>query len=313
MDLKGKSVFVTGGHGFLGKWVVNALKQKEAYVFAPSHAQYDLRRRDAVRKAYYDIQPEVVIHLAARCGGIGANQKDPGGFLYDNLLMGLEMMEEALNHNIEKYVQIGTVCAYPKFTPVPFKESDLWNGYPEETNAPYGLAKKMLLVQAQAYRTQYGFNGIYLLPANMYGPGDNFDLETSHVIPAMIRKFLSAKEKGVKHVTLWGTGKASREFLYVGDCAEAIVKATELYNDAEPVNVGTGIEFNIAFLAKLIKDYVGFKGKIVWDGTHPDGQPRRCLDTTQAAEKFGFAAGTTLERGVNETIQWYLSTLNSNQ
>jgi GDP-L-fucose synthase len=313
MDLKDKCVLVTGGHGFLGKWVVHALKEKRAYVFVPSHGQFDLRRRRDVQEVYRLVQPNVVIHLAARCGGIGANQKDPGGFLYDNLLMGLEMMEEALNHNIEKYVQIGTVCAYPKVTPVPFKESDLWNGYPEETNAPYGLAKKMLLVQAQAYRAQHGLNAIYLLPANLYGPGDNFDLETSHVIPAMIRKFLKAKESGAKQVTLWGTGSASREFLYVGDCAEAIIKATELYDGADPVNIGTGIEFNIAFLAKLIKGYTGFEGKIVWDGTYPDGQPRRSLDTTQAAEKFGFTARTSLERGVEETIKWYLSTLDSNK
>ncbi len=298
-------VVVTGGHGFLGYHVVQLLKSRGYSAVVPHSADYDLRRRDAVRKMYADMRPEIVIHLAARSGGIGINQKQPGKFLYDNLVMGLEMINSAQEFGLKKFVQVGTVCAYPKFTPVPFKEEDLWNGYPEETNAPYGLAKKMLMVQCQAYRQQYGLNAIYLIPVNMYGPRDNFDPNSSHVIPALIRKCIEAKQSGADHITVWGTGSASREFLYVDDCARAIVAATEKYDGAAPVNIGSGAEITMRDLVLFIKKAVGFDGGVVWDATKPDGQPRRCLDTTRAAEEFGFHASTSFEDGIRKTVEWY--------
>jgi GDP-L-fucose synthase len=260
-----------------------------------------------IQRAFDDGQPDIVIHLAAKVGGIGINAEKPGEFFYENLIMGVQLMEIARRRNVQKFVAIGTVCAYPKFTPVPFKEEDLWNGYPEETNAPYGLAKKMLLVQAQAYRKQYGFNAIYLLPANLYGPGDNFDPRSSHVIPALIKKCIDAKERGEDHIVVWGTGRASREFLYVADAARAIVLAAERYNSPEPVNIGSGREITIKDLVTLIAELTGFTGQIVWDTSKPDGQPRRCLDTSRAEREFGFRATTDLREGLRKTIDWYLT------
>jgi GDP-L-fucose synthase len=306
--MKNKRVTVTGGSGFLGKHVVEQLRGRGAVVSAPRSSDFDLRYRENVKRMYQTYNPEIVIHLAALCGGIGANQANPGKFLYDNLTMGLEVIDEAKDFGVEKIVEVGTVCAYPKFTPVPFKEEDLWKGYPEETNAPYGLAKKMLLVQCQAYRQQYGLNAIYLLPVNLYGPNDHFDLETSHVIPALIRKCIEAKESGAKAITVWGTGSASREFLYVGDCAEALVLATEKYNGSEPVNIGSGSEIVMRDLIEIIKKSVGFSGEVVYDTSRPDGQPRRCLDTTRALKEFGFKSKTSFEEGIQKTIEWYLWT-----
>lgn len=312
----GKRIVVTGGSGFLGNHVVKALNNHGYYNdSAPMvirSADWDLRRREVVRRMYMACGPDIVIHLAAVCGGIGANQKEPGRFFYENLIMGLEMIDQARENKTEKFVQVGTVCAYPKFTPVPFKESDLWNGYPEETNAPYGIAKKALLVQCQAYRQQYGLNAIYLLPVNLYGPGDNFDLESSHVIPALIRKFIEAKERGDSEVVIWGTGNASREFLYVEDCAEAIVSAMEKYDGAEPINIGSGCEVTIAELVDIIKWMVGYEGQVVFDTTKPDGQPRRCLETSKAKAAFEFTASTTLAEGIRKTIDWYLANTNRN-
>jgi GDP-L-fucose synthase len=306
MQLRDKKVTVTGGAGFLGRRVVRALRQAGCEnVFVPLQEQYDLTREDPVRQMFADAQPQVVIHLAAEVGGIGANRANPGRFAYSNLSMGALMMEYARLSSVEKFVALGTICAYPKFAPVPFREEELWNGYPEETNAPYGLAKKMLLVLAQAYRQQYGFNAIYLLPVNLYGPGDNFDPDSSHVIPAMIRKCVEAVERGEKRISLWGDGSATREFLYVDDCAEAIVRATELYDSAEPVNVGTGSEISIRELAGLVAERAGFQGEIHWDTSKPNGQPRRCLDTTRAWEWFGFRARTDLRAGLRETVDWY--------
>ncbi len=302
-----KRVVVTGGAGFLGSVVCAKLKERGAgSVFAPRSAQYDLREKEAIVRMFRDGRPELVIHLAAVVGGIGANQANPGLFFYDNAIMGIQLIEQARLYGLEKLVITGTICAYPKFTPVPFKEENLWEGYPEETNAPYGLAKKMLLVQAQAYRQQYGMNAIYLLPVNLYGPRDNFDLETSHVIPALIRKFIEAKEAGVDHVVAWGTGGVTREFLYVDDAAEGIVLAAERYNKAAPVNLGSSQEVTIKEIATTIKDLVGFRGDIVWDASKPDGQPRRKLDTTRARQEFGFVAKTTLTEGLRTTIAWYL-------
>jgi len=278
IDLKDKKVIVTGGVGFLGNYVVKKLKEKNCKeIFVPIIDEYDLRDINAIKRMYHNAKADIVIHLAAVVGGIGANKENPAIFFYDNLIMGTQLMEQARLNNIEKFVAIGTICAYPKFTPVPFKEKDLWNGYPEETNAPYGLAKKMLLVQSQAYRKQYNFNSIFLLPVNLYGPGDNFNPKSSHVIPALIKKFYEAKLNNSSKIVVWGTGKASREFLYVEDCAEAIVLATEKYDKPDPVNIGAGFEITIKDLAKKIKDIIGFEGKIIWDTTKPDGQPRRCL------------------------------------
>lgn len=297
---------VTGGAGFLGSHVVNRLKNRGCgSIFIPRRAQYDLTQKEQVKRLYQDANPDIVIHLAAEVGGIGANQKNPGRFFYNNLIMGLHLIEEARIKGIEKFVALGTICAYPKFTPVPFKEDDLWIGYPEETNAPYGLAKKMLLVMAQAYHQQYGLNSIYLLPVNLYGPGDNFDLENSHVIPAIIRKCLEAVKEDKNEVVLWGSGKASREFLYVDDAAEGILLATEKYNSTKPVNLGVGSEIIIKDLAFLIAEITGFKGKFLWDSQKPDGQPRRCLDVSRAEKEFGFKAKTPLRQGLEKTVEWY--------
>ncbi len=304
--LAGKRITVTGGAGFLGRCVVRKLEERGCHgIFVPRSRDYDLVDERAVKRLYQDAKPDVVIHLAAVVGGIGANSENPGKFFYDNLMMGVQMIEQGRLLNIEKFVAIGTVCAYPKFTPLPFKEEDLWNGYPEETNAPYGLAKKMLLVQSQAYRLQYGFNSIFLLPANLYGPGDNFDPKTSHVIPALISKVFGAKERGEQCIVVWGTGKPSREFLYVDDAAEGIVLATEMYNKSDPVNLGVGFEISIRELAELICKLSGFDGKIGWDVSKPDGQPRRMLDTQRAFQEFGFKASTRLEDGLKHTIEWY--------
>jgi len=299
-------VLATGGAGFLGSYVADNLRRKGCKdIFIPRSKDYNLVENEAVIKLYRETKPDLVIHLAANVGGIGANRANPGLFFYNNLMMGVQMMEQGRIHGVQKFVAIGTICAYPKYAPIPFKEEDLWNGYPEETNAPYGLAKKMLLVQAQAYREQYSFNAIYLLPVNLYGPGDNFDLSSSHVIPALIKKCLDAVEKREKYIEVWGTGKATREFLYVEDAAEGIVLATEHYNGAEPVNLGAGSEISIGELVSLIVKLTGFRGEILWDDTKPDGQPRRLLDTTKAEKYFGFKAKMDLEEGLRNTIDWY--------
>jgi GDP-L-fucose synthase len=304
--LANKRVLVTGGAGFLGKQVVAKLEERGCQkIFVPRSKDIDLARWDNCARAVKDT--DVVIHLAAKVGGIGYNQTYPASLFYDNAIMGIQMMEAARQEAVEKFVALGTVCAYPKFTRVPFKEEDLWNGYPEETNAPYGLAKKMLLVQSQAYRRQYGFNAIFLLPVNLYGPGDNFDLESSHVIPALIRKFTEAVRDNRREVEVWGTGEVSREFLYVEDAAEAIVLATERYNKPEPVNIGAGFEIKIKDLVKLIADVTGFKGEIRWDRSKPDGQPRRRLDVSKAKQEFGFEAKVDFGEGLKRTIEWYIS------
>ena len=306
MRLSGKRIMVTGGAGFLGRRVVSALREGEgAEIQVPLLEDYDLCHEAAVERVYSDFQPQVVIHLAAEVGGIGANRANPGRFAYRNLVMGALLMEHARLSGVEKFVALGTICAYPKFARVPFREEELWDGYPEETNAPYGLAKKMLLVLAQAYRQQYGFNAIFLLPVNLYGPGDNFNPDTSHVIPAMIRKCVEAVEQRADEIVLWGDGSPTREFLYVDDCAEAIVRATELYGGSEPVNIGAGKEISIRDLANLIAGLTGFKGRFVWDTSQPNGQPRRCLDTRRAAEWFGFRARVDFREGLLRTIQWY--------
>ncbi len=302
-----KSKFlVTGGAGFLGSHVVDELIKRgvpQGNIFVPRSSEYDLRIKENCQQVVKGI--DVVIHLAANVGGIGYNQENPGSLFYDNLIIGANLMEEARIAGVKKFVAIGTVCAYPKYTPVPFKEKDLWIGYPEETNAPYGLAKKMLLVQSQAYRQQYGFDSIYLLPVNLYGPGDNFDPKSSHVIPALIRKFIEAKKNSYPNVTIWGTGKATREFLYVDDAAEAIVLATLKYDKPDPVNIGSSFEISIKDLTKLIQEIVGYKGRIIWDRTKPDGQPRRKLDTTKAKKEFGFKSKTNFKKGLEQTIKWY--------
>lgn len=302
---------MTGGAGFLGRRIVAALRQREAQVFVPRSQEFDLTQEEAVVRMYEAARPEIVIHLAAVVGGIGANRLYPGKYFYDNLMMGAVLMEQARRRGLEKFVAVGTICSYPKHTPVPFKEDDLWNGYPEETNAAYGVAKKALLVQAQAYRQQYGLNAIALLPVNLYGPEDNFDLTTSHVIPAMVRKFVDAAQSGAKPVELWGTGTASREFMYVDDCAEGILLATERYDKGDPVNLGTGREISIRDLAALIAKLAGYHGEIVWDASKPDGQPRRCLDTSRARAEFGFTAKTSLEEGLRRTLEWYRSSYES--
>jgi GDP-L-fucose synthase len=303
---EGNNVLVTGGSGFLGSFVVDKLRARSPRsIFVPRRKDYDLVKWDNVERVYKDAQPDIVLHLAGNVGGIGANRANPGLFFYENLMMGVQMMEYGRRSGLSKFVAIGTICSYPKFTRVPFKEDDLWNGYPEETNAPYGLAKKMLLVQAQSYRQQYGFNAIFLLPVNMYGPRDNFDPESSHAIPAIIRKCVDAVKNGAKEVVLWGTGKATREFLHADDAAEGIVLAAERYQGEAPVNIGAGMEISIADLAALIAKLTGFTGKIVWDTTKPDGQPRRSLDTTRAQQEFGFRARIPFEQGLKETIDWY--------
>jgi len=307
-----KRVLVTGGAGFLGTNVVNKLQQQGCKsISVPRSTDYNLVEMESVKRLYREAKPDIVIHLAARVGGIGANMKNPGSFFYENLVMGVQMMDQGRIFGVEKFVAIGTICAYPKFAPIPFREEDLWNGYPEETNAPYGLAKKMLLVQSQAYRQQYGFNSIFLLPVNLYGPGDNFDLESSHVIPALIRKFVEAKEKGERRIVAWGTGKPTREFLYVEDAAEGIVLATEKYNKPEPVNLGAGFEISIKELAELICELTGFYSVIEWDTSRPDGQPRRCLDVSRAKREFGFEARMDLREGLKRTIEWYRSSRSS--
>jgi GDP-L-fucose synthase len=304
--LQGKRITVTGGAGFLGSHLVEQLRGAGCEdVFVPRSSDYDLRREEGVRRLYERARPEIVFHLAAVVGGIGANRENPGRFFYDNLVMGVELMEQARARGVEKFVAVGTVCAYPKFAPVPFREQDLWSGYPEETNAPYGLAKKMLLVQAQAYRQQYGFNAIYLLPVNLYGPRDSFDPAKSHVIPALIKKCVDAVEAGARRIEVWGSGTATREFLYVTDCARAIVLAAERFDGGDPVNVGAGREIRIRDLVERIAELTGFRGEIVWDATKPDGQPRRCLDVSLAEKKLGFRATTGLVEGLRETIQWY--------
>ncbi len=303
---KDKRVVVTGGGGFLGRVVVAQLyAQGCKHITVPRSAQFDLRKTAAIRKLYTQARPDLIIHLAAVVGGIGANRENPGKFFYDNLMMGVELMEQARQLGIPKFIAVGTICAYPKFCPVPFKEENIWDGYPEETNAPYGLAKKMLLVQSQAYRQQYGFNSIYLLPVNLYGPGDNFSPESSHVIPALVRKCVEAKDRGDDQITVWGTGRATREFLYVDDAARGIILAAEKYNSSEPVNLGAGFEISIVKLAELIVKLTKFKGKIIWDKTKPDGQPRRSLDTSRARKEFGFESKVSFEAGLKKTIAWF--------
>jgi GDP-L-fucose synthase len=301
----GKRVTVTGGRGFLGRPVVRLLEELGAVVTTFSSREYNLTRQADVARMYEDQRPEVVIHLAAKVGGIGANQDNPGSFFYENAVMGIELMEQARLTGVAKFVQVGTVCAYPKFAPIPFSEDDLWNGYPEETNAPYGLAKKMLLVQAQAYRQQYGFDAIYLLPVNLYGPGDNVDLHNSHVIPAMIRKCIEARDSGAAAVEVWGTGTPTREFLYVDDAARGIVEAAERYDKPDPVNLGSSTEISIKELVELIVELTAFKGKVAWDRTKPDGQPRRKLNVERAWKEFGFRSSTDFRDGLRQTIRWY--------
>ncbi len=302
-----KSVCVTGGAGFLGSFVLEKLDARGAKnVFVPHIEDYDLTQIEDINRMLDKAKPDIIIHLAALAGGIGANRERPAEFFYQNLMMGVPLMHRAWETGVEKFVAIGTICAYPKFTEIPFKEENLWEGYPEETNAPYGLAKKMLLVQAQAYREQYDFNAVYLLPVNLYGPRDNFNLKTSHVIPALIRKCIEAKERGDQEIVVWGTGSPTREFLYAGDAAEGILLAAERYNDSEPVNLGSGMEISIKDLVELIVKLTGFEGKLVWDKSKPDGQPRRALDVQRAYEYFGFKAQMSFEEGLRRTIEWYL-------
>jgi GDP-L-fucose synthase len=301
-----RRVLVTGGNGFLGRHIVERLRKYPGIeIFIPTRSQYDLVENADVKRLLSETRPELVIHLAAVVGGIGANQKNPGKFFYENLMMGAQLIEQARKHDVQKVVALGTVCAYPKFTPTPFREDDLWNGYPEETNAPYGLAKKMMLVQAQSYRQQYGFNTIFLLPANLYGPGDNFEPASSHVIPALIRKCVEARVGRAQFIEAWGTGNASREFLYVADCAEGILRASAMYNEAAPVNIGTGNEIKISELVQMIARLTRFEGEIRWQHDKPDGQPRRRLDVSRALEKFGFRAQMPLEEGLRRTLEWY--------
>ncbi len=308
MNIKNKRICITGGAGFLGSHLIENLKSKGCEnIFVPHIEDYDLTTEKDIIKMYQDAKPDIVIHLAAVVGGIGANREHPGSFYYKNLMMGAQLIEQARLYGLEKFVAIGTICAYPKFTPVPFKEEELWNGYPEETNAPYGIAKKCMLVQLQSYRDEYGTKGIFLLPVNLYGPKDNFDPNSSHVIPALIKKCIEAKEAGKDEIICWGTGKATREFLFVEDAAEGIALATEKYDGTEPVNLGAGFEISIKDLVELIVEKTGFQGKVVWDTSQPDGQPRRCLDTQRAKEYFGFEAKTKFEEGIEKTIAWYIA------
>jgi GDP-L-fucose synthase len=300
-----KRVIVTGGNGFVGKYLVTGLRGRGALVFTPDHSKYDLVNRDDIIKMYSDFPADIVIHLAARVGGIGANMKNPGGFFYDNLMMGVQLLEYARQFNISKFVALGTVCSYPKNTPIPFREDDLWNGYPEETNAPYGLAKKMMLVQSEAYRQEYDFNSIFLLPVNMYGPGDNFDPESSHVIPALIKKCVDAVKNNDDEITVWGDGSATREFLYVEDSARGIMLAAEKYNKSDPVNLGSSFEISIKDLVEIIVKETGFTGIVKWDTSKPNGQPRRKLDTSKAKKEFGFSSNTSFKEGLSKTIKWY--------
>ena len=297
---------MTGGGGFLGSFIVETLKARGAeHIFVPRKAEYDLVDPDDIGRMLDESNPDIVIHAAALAGGIGANRARPAEFFYTNLMIGVPLMHQAWKHGVKKFVALGTICSYPKFAPTPFREEDLWDGYPEETNAPYGLAKKMLLVQAQAYRQEYGFNAIFLLPVNLYGPRDNFDLETSHVIPALIRKFTEAKERGVHSVELWGDGSPTREFLYVEDAAEGVVLAAERYDDSEPVNLGSGREISIKNLAEAIAKYTGYTGDFIWNTEKPNGQPRRLLDVSRAEKYFGFRAGTSFEDGLRKTVDWF--------
>lgn len=301
-------VVVTGGAGFLGSYVTQGLRDRGVEeIFVPRRRDYDLVKIEQVRRLYDVTRPDLVIHMAAVVGGIGANRANPGRYFYDNLMMGVQLLDEAYRRSIPKFVGLGTICAYPKFTPVPFREEDLWNGYPEETNAPYGLAKKMMLVQSQAYREQYGYNSIFLLPVNLYGPRDNFDLQSSHVIPALIRKCVEAIERKEERIVCWGSGAVTREFLHAADCAEGILRASESYNSSEPVNLGSGFEISIRDLAEKIAQLTGFTGELVWDPTQPDGQPRRCLDVTRAEREFGFRAHIGFDEGLRQTIDWYLA------
>jgi GDP-L-fucose synthase len=301
-----RRVCVTGGAGFLGKVVVSKLKERGVQeVFIPNIEDYDLVKLEDINRMLKNANANMIIHLAAQVGGIGANREHPAEFFYNNLMMGVQLMHRAWETGVEKFVAIGTICAYPKFTPVPFNESNLWDGYPEETNAPYGLAKKMLLVQAQSYRQQYGYNAIFLLPVNLYGPGDNFNPKSSHVIPALIRKCIEAEEAGLKEINVWGDGSPTREFLYVEDAAEGILLAAEKYDGSEPVNLGSGYEISIKNLAQLIADLTGFKGKLIWDSSKPNGQPRRALDVNRARDKFGFQAKMNFEEGLKNTIDWF--------
>jgi len=308
IDLSTKRICVTGGAGFLGQHLVRNLQSKGAHdIFIPRYPEYDLVKGEDIARMLADAQPDIIIHLAAHVGGIGANLARPAEFFYDNLMMGVQLMHQAWQRGVEKVVALGTICAYPKYTPIPFKEENLWDGYPEETNAPYGLAKKMLLVQSQAYRQQYGFNSIFLLPVNLYGPGDNFDLASSHVIPALIRKCVEAKEQGADEIVAWGDGSPTREFIYVEDAAEGIALATQYYNRSDPVNLGSSFEISIKELTELIARLTGFEGRVRWDTSKPNGQPRRKLDTTRAKEYFGFSAKTNFEDGLRKTINWYLA------
>jgi GDP-L-fucose synthase len=314
MDLRAKRITVTGGSGFLGSYLVERLRGMGCRdVFVPTHSEFDLTQIDAIERLFKDQRPDVVFHLAATVGGLGANRANPGRFFYENAIMGIQLIEAARRYKTEKTVVLGTICAYPKFTPVPFQEADLWNGYPEDTNAPYGLAKKMLLVQTQAYRQQYGMNAIFLLPVNLYGPRDNFDLQTSHVIPALIRKCAEAVAQNLAEITLWGDGSPTREFLFVEDAAEGVVAAAERYDKPEPVNLGSGMEISIRDLADKVAKLVGFRGRIVWDVTQPNGQPRRCLDVSRAEREFGFRAKASFEDGLQRTVAWYLANRNTNR
>lgn len=308
LDLSRQRICVTGGAGFLGKHLINKLHDHGAKeIFVPNYPDYDLVKESDIQRMIREAQPDVIIHLAAKVGGIGANREHPGEFFYDNLMMGVQLIHNAWKMGVSKFVAIGTICAYPKFTPIPFREEDLWEGYPEETNAPYGLAKKMLLVQSQAYREEYGYNSIFLLPVNLYGPGDNFNPESSHVIPALIRKCLEAKEQGASEIVAWGDGSPTREFIYAEDAAEGITLATMRYNNSDPVNIGSSFEISIKDLTELIAKLTGFEGDIRWDTSKPNGQPRRKLDISRAKERFGFEAKTSFEDGLKQTIDWYIN------